>query len=302
VKIDPGVVIEESDDLDIKVTKLKNNDKKLGEIISTLRSKGKISKKDKEEKIVVEGNILIKEAIQSNIKLNKLIFSDYRKIKDLIKFIARRSTPNETEFFKVPDNDLLNYSILQTCPGSIAIFEKPKNIQPLPNRFPIDVLVDNCREPNNLGAVIRIANAIPIQRVLLPKNNVDPWNTKSIRGSSGSIFKMPTETKLSWEDVQSLTSDSDLILIADNNTSNYNPERCLMYDELPIELIENKHITVIIGGESSGISPEAMKFVKARKDWRVVKIQIDNTMNSLNVSNALAVILFELRRKLKARS
>lgn len=279
---------------EIKVSKLKKEDKKLMQTILLLRSK----KKQKEtEQIIIEGNQLIKEAVQANLKLNQLVFSNFSKIQDILEILG--NSTSSIEFLKVPDSDLSFYSVLQTCPGCLAIFDKPKSISPKENALDISVIVDNCREPNNLGAMLRVSNSLPCLRVLLPKGNVDLWDTKTIRGSAGSVFHIPTQSQLSWTKIDEMIGRDDLVLIADNNINEYNSERILEYDKIPIDLLKTSSISIIIGGENRGIGEEAKEFAYSR-NWRVINIPIDKTVNSLNISNALAIILFEIRRSLKS--
>lgn len=209
-----------------------------------------------------------------------------------------RSTSG-VNFIKVPQQDLTVWSVLTTCPGIIGIFDKPAPPLPKPDALPITVICDNVREPNNLGAVIRLANALPALRVLLPKGCADAWDVKAIRGSSGSIFHMPTEESLTWQliDDQTPMDDNTLVLIADNDVSKYLPSKVLQYDQLNDDLLAGQNIFLLIGGETHGVGDEARNFAMRRK-WNVLNIPLHSTVNSLNTSNALAVILFELRRKL----
>lgn len=245
---------------------------------------------------MVEGNQLITEAVESHLKLNYLLFSHIEKVADVVNVMGG-STGN-VAFIKVPQQDLSHYSVLTTCPGLIGIFQKPNRPKPKENALPITVLCDNIREPNNLGAVIRLCNALPASMVLLPKGCADPWDVKAIRGSSGSIFHMPTEDSLTWQQIdQSCDDMNSIVLIADNDVSKYRPSTVVPYDNIPLELIEGRNIILMLGGETHGISEDARNFAYKRNS-KVVHIPLDPTCDSLNTSNALAIILFELRRKL----
>lgn len=273
----------------IAIKKIKKGDKELAQLITLLKT----NKKKHDNQIIVEGQQLIKEAVQAHIRLNKLLFSDLDKIKDVVKVLG--SSTAGIEFLRVPQPDLNFYSVLQTCPGLIGIFDKPALPRIKSNSYDIDVICDNVREPQNIGALIRVANALPIAKMLLPKGSVDPWDTKSIRGSCGSIFHLPVETHVSWEKLLKEDDKDGLVLIADNNVNYYNPQVIIDYDKLKPELLVNRRITVIIGGETHGISEEAIMYAK-RRDYRVINIPIDTTVNSLNVATALGIVLFELRR------
>lgn len=170
---------------------------------------------------------------------------------------------------------------------------------PKENALPISIICDNIREPNNVGAVIRLASSLPATKVFLPKGCADPWETKAIRGSSGSVFHMATEDSLTWQEIEQKISKSEdtIVLIADNDVSKYLPSRVVQYDQIPKELIEGKEIYLLLGGETHGIGDDAINFALNR-NWNVLNIPIHPSVNSLNSSNALAIVLFELRRKL----
>jgi 16S rRNA (guanosine(1370)-2'-O)-methyltransferase len=251
---------------------------------------------EREHQIVVEGKQLIQEAVDGHLKLNYLLFSHVDKITDVVNTMGASSS--NVNFIKVPQQDLSIYSVLTTCPGLIGIFSKPPSPKPKENAFPITIICDNLREPNNVGAVIRLANALPAKRVLLPKGNADPWETKAIRGSSGSIFTMPTEDNLTWKQIdEEVYEGNSVVFIADNDVSNYVPSTTIQYDKIPDDLLAGKEIFLILGGETLGISDEAKYFARQRL-WKCVNIPLDGGVNSLNTSNALGIILFELRRRL----
>jgi tRNA G18 (ribose-2'-O)-methylase SpoU len=282
---------------EIKITKLKKNDRTLAQLVTLLRTR----KKHHDNQIIIEGNQLIKEAIEARIKLNKIIFANIEKL-DLIKpLIQTKNMLKNLEVFKVPTSDLAVYSVLTTCPGLIGIFDKPSEIEPKSNALDIKIIADNVREPNNLGALIRVSSAIPVNSMILPKGSVDPWDTKTIRGSCGSVFHLPIN-QTDWNSIHDSMSDNKniLVLIADHNVKRYEWKKVMDYDKIPAELVEDKEIFLIIGGENQGISSEAFEFAK-HHDYRIINIPIQKDINSLNVSTALGIILFELRRMLRTK-
>lgn len=276
----------------VKYTKLDIHDKELDQMMTTIHSR---KKQIKDELVVVEGRQLVCEAVQNYMKLNHLLFANIKNAEPVLDILGKSA--ESVNLLRVPREDLSIYSILTTCPGLIGIFNRPI-VKPKKQAFPISVVCDNIREPNNIGSVIRIANALPAMEVLLPKGNADQWDAKSIRGSSGSVFHIPTVNS-SWEKMDAEIPDDALVLVADNSVDRYPTSKSLTYDEIPETLLsESKHIIVILGGETHGISDEAMQFA-TRREWRAINIDIDPSANSLNTSNALAVILFEMRRKLR---
>lgn len=283
------------DTYQINYTKLQLNDNYLSNLMLLVKSKKHRLQKDQ---VVVEGNQLIYEAVKSHFKLNYLLFNQFDKIEPVLDIMGRST--GSTEFVKVPQHDLKVFSCLTTCPGVIGIFDKPE-VNQKENSLPITIICDNIREPNNLGSIIRVGNALPVEKILLPKGCTDPWDTKCIRGSSGSVFYTPVQTALKWidieESIKSVQGES-IVLIADNNGSKYDLTNIINYDQIDARHLKNKHIYVIIGGETHGISEDAIRFA-SKGQWKVINIPLDSTTNSLNTSSAISVILFELRRQLK---
>ena len=59
------------------------------------------------------------------------------------------------------------------------------------SQHPILVLPDGIQDPHNLGAIIRSAEAMGIQGMVLPKHRVAPLNETVAKCSSGAVEKLP---------------------------------------------------------------------------------------------------------------
>lgn len=157
-KPDPAIILQEDEEVmavdddfkkksEINITRLKKEDRKLAQLITLLRSR---KKKEFDNQIIVEGNQLIKEAIEAQIKLNKLIFSDALKLVEITNVMSKKAKEG-VEFFKVPQSELTLYSVLQTCPGLIGIFDKPDVPEVKYEALNVNIVCDNVRDPSNLG-------------------------------------------------------------------------------------------------------------------------------------------------------
>lgn len=110
---------------------------------------------------------------------------------------------------------------------------------------------------------------------------------------------MATDYSLSWEEIGKMSDVArSTVLIADNNVSKYPISKVIDYDKIPESLIKVKQIYLVLGGETHGISEDALSFSRQSPSWHVVHIPLVSSIDSLNTSNALAIILFELRRKM----
>lgn len=159
----------------------------------------------------------------------------------------------------------------------------------------------------------------------------DLWDSKVIRSSMGAMFYLNVVVNASWDDVHDLCSGK--ILLADhlpcqknpNNTAPVSSEE--IHDEanvpfmdddddvendnslrdsynLPLKSYSDNHIdsnksfTIIIGGETQGLSENAFQLASAREGYRV-NIPLSEYVDSLNAGAALGIISFELKRQLQ---
>lgn len=198
---------------------------------------------------------------------------------------------------------------------------------------PITVICDQVREPNNLGSIIRTCASVPCDRVILLKGCADPWDIKSLRGGCGAQFRIPIVGPIEWEDLEShLPAVNELsVFIADNKSDDQQPliERdeyetkrkqnnekyfpTKVYSDIPFH--NCKHIALIVGGETEGVSSHAFDFMNfvskqakaqgeeskeiIKPDNSVIEIPLGNGVESLNASVATAVLLFEMRKQIK---
>jgi len=150
---------------------------------------------------------------------------------------------------------------------------------------PVLALLDGIQDPHNLGAIMRSAEAMGVQGMVLPKHRVAPLNETVAKCSSGAIEKLP----VTW--VTNLVQAIDKLKESGFWIVGIDPEgETSCYDfkfEMPVALL--------IGGEGKGIRP----ILKKACDF-TLSIPMAGSMSSLNASAAGAVVFYEaLRQKLK---
>jgi len=164
-------------------------------------------------------------------------------------------------------------------------FEKIKSI--LNKRQPdLTVIMDNVHKPHNLAAIIRSCDSIGIGSIygISPKNKNIGVNLKSASGSNRwvnlKIYKNITS-------IISKLKDQSFSIYAANNSN-----AAINYDKINFK----KPSAIILGSELEGLSKQSLKLVD-----KEIKVPMQGMVESLNVSVANAVILFEAQRqRLKA--
>uniref|UniRef100_A0A023FSF4 Putative spou rrna methylase family protein n=1 Tax=Amblyomma parvum TaxID=251391 RepID=A0A023FSF4_AMBPA len=84
--------------------------------------------------------------------------------------------------------------------------------------MPVSVILDNVRDPGNMGTLIRSAAAAGCSRLLLSKGCVDPWDPKVLRAGAGSHFRIPIHGGIAWEHMPSYVTPEMAVYLADHRT------------------------------------------------------------------------------------
>ena len=138
-------------------------------------------------------------------------------------------------------------------------------------------------DPGNAGTLIRLADAMGADALILAGNSVDPYNAKCLRASAGSIFSVPV---VSADDTLALISDlvyAGLVVMA----TTLDGEASLATLDLDVPT------AWLFGSEAHGLPGE----VAAAADVRV-QIPMKGGAESLNVAAAAAICLYESSRAL----
>jgi RNA methyltransferase, TrmH family len=147
------------------------------------------------------------------------------------------------------------------------------------------VILANVRDPGNAGTVLRTADAAGADAVLFAGSSVDPYNSKCVRASAGSLFHLPVVTGPPVADaVQALRAAGLRVLAADGGA-----RRTL--DDLQAEGTLGGGTGWLFGNEAWGLPAE----VRALAD-DIVAVPIYGRAESLNLAAAAAVCLYSSAR------
>ncbi|MEX7469953.1 TrmH family RNA methyltransferase [Mycobacterium adipatum] len=133
-------------------------------------------------------------------------------------------------------------------------------------------------DPGNAGTLIRLADAMGADALILAGDSVDPYNPKCLRSSAGSIFSVPV---VSVGDTRALIADlvsAGLVVMA----TTLDGEASLATIDL------NVPTAWLFGSEAHGLPAE----IAAAADVRV-QIPMTGTAESLNVAAAAAICLYQ---------
>lgn len=147
------------------------------------------------------------------------------------------------------------------------------------NKQPLLVMLDGLEDPHNLGAILRTADAMGVDGVIISKNRSVSLNGTVAKVSTGAIdyVKVAQVTNLA-RTLEDLKQRGYWIVGCDNDQSQ---------DYRKVDY--NMPVCIVIGSEGKGIS----RIVKKQCDFKVVLPMIGH-VTSLNASVATAVILYQV--------
>jgi TrmH family RNA methyltransferase len=136
-------------------------------------------------------------------------------------------------------------------------------------------------EPGNAGTLIRIADAMGADAVVLAGHSVDPYNGKCLRASAGSIFSIPVVTEPDAVGAVSTLGEAGLQVLATTVDGE------VSLDDAALDA----PTAWLFGPESHGLPSELAEMATHR-----VRIPIPGSAESLNVASAASICLYQSAR------
>ena len=145
------------------------------------------------------------------------------------------------------------------------------------------VLCDQLEDPHNLGAILRSCDACAVDGVIVGKHRSVGLTPTVAKVSTGAInaVKVAQETNM-VEAIKTLKAAGYWVVAAENDVKAVN------YDQFSVDM----PIVLVVGSEGKGISRLVLKECDI-----LTTIPMHGTVNSLNVSVATAILLFDIVRR-----
>ncbi|MFO7323509.1 MAG: RNA methyltransferase [Chloroflexota bacterium] len=231
----------------------------------------------KQQRIVLEGARLIADAYErGNTRPEYALYDPDTADAGLVDLLQRGRVPS----LPVSAQVLRHISATEQPQGIVAVFPMPSPA--LPETLTRVLILDDLRDPGNLGTILRTTAAAGIDAVLLSPGCVDPYNPKALRAGMGAHFRLSLAEK-SWSEIEALCRGLNIYL-AD------------MTGDAPYDRVEwTAPWALIIGSEAHGASPQAEALATKR-----IYIPMADNAESLNAAVATGILLFEARRQASA--
>lgn len=232
---------------------------------------------------IVDGGREVRRAVEAGVAVGEafvceaLVRSEDARaaVRALATAGARIWTTSETAFAKV--------AFGERAEGVVAVVRIPSTrLDALRiSEEPLIVVLEAVEKPGNLGAVLRSADGAGADGLILADPRTDPFNPNAIRASAGTAFTVPIATGSTAEVRDWLRGHAVRVVAArvDAATDVWNADL-------------RGPLAIALGSETDGLSA-----AWSANDVTAVRLPMLGVADSLNVSVAAAVLLYEARRQ-----
>jgi len=233
----------------------------------------------------VEGVRIVEEAIRSGLRFDAVFVSESAMDR------AERLLPQigaQVDTILLPDSVFAS-AVPSDSPQGIAALVRLKrfSLEDLlrPGTSIVLVALAGIQDPGNLGTIIRSAEAFGATGVLLGEKTVSAFNSKVVRASAGSVFRLP------------VISVSTAVAIAETRAHGVRWLATSSHKGTPIQEADlTQSIAVLIGSEGGGVPRDLLAQVDD-----IVIIPHAARVESLNAGIAASVMLYEAARQRNAK-
>jgi RNA methyltransferase, TrmH family len=231
--------------------------------------------------LVAETFHLLEEALRSDCEVKVVLAAE--SVKTAVESHVRRLAG--IKMVVLPDSLYQRLSGTESSQGVMSLV-KPRDwtLEQLFRGRSLVVVLDGLQDPGNAGTIARASEAFGATGLLFLKGSVSPYNSKTLRASAGSLFRLPFLHGI----------DGSLARAA------LQQKRVELYAGVParsgaaVKMLNEADLTgatgLIIGSEAHGVSEELRS---AAVDLSIPTVGVE----SLNAAVAAGILLYEARRQ-----
>ena len=248
-------------------------------LIKQLRSLERKKGRNETGLFLAEGARLIEQALAQDWQIETLITSNAGAERDYVQALASRAQAQGARLIQVPDR----------LAGSIARKDNPQAViaairqrdltldETLSDGAGLWIGLYECRDPGNLGTILRTADCAGAAGVILIENCCDPYSVEAVRASMGSLF----DVRLARADFESFNAwrqkvGLNMVAASVNGATAH------------VGVDFDQPSLILMGNEQAGL-PSA---IEAACDTLCL-IPMRGGADSLNLAQATAIMLYE---------
>lgn len=232
--------------------------------------------RQRQQRFVVQGLDIIVTALDKNlVPINALYCYEQFK-NDTADATLQRLHNAGADLIEVSDHVMQSLSWRDEPEGILVTFHLyDTSLATLSNQFAnqkgLIFILDHLQDPGNVGTLIRTADAIGAEAIILIEPCVDPFDPKTLAASAGSLFNVPIARTANVQEVfQNISSEVSIVgTHAQQGTIIWESEKL------------SGATALVLGNEAQGISTQTVDYIN---EW--VRLPMPGNTESLNVGVA----------------
>jgi TrmH family RNA methyltransferase len=239
-----------------------------------------------EELIFIEGLRLCEEANRSDLAIEAVVVSEELLRKERAAAAIAELSRVSKRVASVSEKLLESVSYTKTPQGIIVLAHRPvaseDRLSMSLDSSPLIVVLHQINNPVNVGAIVRTAEAAGATGVIATKSTSDPFSPKALRGAMGSAFRLPIWGGVDYGEMIDWCRRRRIVTVCAD------VEASTSYTQLNW----TGPSALVLGPESTGFTDDELDQADQR-----VSIPMKGSAESLNVSVAAGILLFEAARQ-----
>lgn len=228
---------------------------------------------------LIEGKREIELALKGNYELETVLFLPEIISEEQIN----KLTNQQLNIIEISKEVYQKLAYRDSTEGIIAVAKsKPLQLSDLKlKENPLILVLESIEKPGNIGAMLRTADAAKIDAVIIANPKSDIYNPNIIRSSVGCVFTNQIAVCTTSEAISYLKENNIAIYSATlQNSNEYHKESY------------TSATAIVVGTEATGVTPEFRD-----NSTQNIIIPMQGEIDSMNVSVAAAILLFEAKRQ-----
>ncbi|MCD4748160.1 MAG: RNA methyltransferase [Thermoanaerobaculales bacterium] len=226
-----------------------------------------------EGEVIIDGRRLLEDLIRWDVRILELyLAAGLSESPEVAPWITAAE-----QVFEMDAEVLAGVAPTRTPQGVLAVVEAPQ--WPVwPASEGVGLYLEGVQDPGNVGAIVRSAAGLGAAAVLLAPGCADPWGPAAVRGSAGTVFRIPVEWNVPLSRaVDRLRRHGGEVWATGNEGQSLS------------EWSPSSPMLLMLGAEGRGLSPEASVVAD-----HTVSIPLRREVESLNVAVAAGILLSTL--------
>lgn len=249
--------------------------------VKALAGLGRRSERDRLHRFPAEGARIVERALDAGWDIQEIVVAPTLATSDAMA-VARSAAAHRLPVLEVGEAAFRKIAYRRHPDGVLAVVatrDTTLDALDLPER-PLVLVVEGIEKPGNLGAMLRTADGVGVEAVVVADPATDVYNPNVVRASQGAVFTVPLAVAEAGAAAAWLSAHHIRVVAAAPGA-----------DSPPWQVDLAGAVAVVVGSEHAGLSAT----------WAgcddVVGIPMRGTADSLNAATAAAVLLYEALRQ-----